>query len=1126
MKLNQYTWDPEKDLIAEGSFAEVFKALDTNTQGRVVALKIYKEAVAKGTQGSSNQKKYSLEEEFRKIDGLSHTNIITYYGQSYMEHKDAMGRSSSYPLIVMEYAEHGTLSDFLKTKPNAGIIDKLIKEIIHGVAYLHSEGILHRDLKPGNILITSNRKGEPVAKITDFGISRDLLDEAETLERSMTAGVGTPHYMAPEQFFKNTFGLNGEISERTDIWAIGVIVYKAIIGHLPFGSGDYEQVRSQIIGQNPKLEGLKAYESLVMASLMKKAEQRPLAALDLLPMVGLMPDEALRKNWETQATAQEAHPVALHQGDDKTILPETIVDEEATLVKPTGGISPKPVDPPKKKRTGAILAGALAVIALIIAVAYFTQPTDEQTGGEKAVELMNDMLDDVNKGKDDSKTDSTANNAAAQINGSTSEKEEDSKTAGSANSTPASTTTPRYSLLKNFTNMSAGEELAVNNENKLLLTQGGGKVILLNSETGEVVKRITPPAKLGRSAISNGSKPIIATSGREGEASLVTLIDYDTGRELWRTTVKDNSETLAYFNSMIFSPDDKYLALWTNDYTIIINTETRQSKTIPYGAILFRDPAFSPDSQLFAIPHNGSKDIVIYSLAEGQVKSILPRSEYAHDIVFFPDNARVAYTSGKNVRILDTRTNLLQKTIEFNSDPRTDLDGLAISNGGSVIAASGSSVGGVIKLFDVQGIMISQFKAHTGYVNRIRFSKYGKRIFSASDGTQRNPVRIWASPQSIAEGLLPSLPRLQPAAMYQQPSPPPASKVKEETKTSTAIPSEASLWSKALSSGSRTDYETYLTEYPNGKNAPAANFVLGNTYYNGATGTPRNYSKAYEYTKKSADAGNAAAQNLLSNMYWAGNGVNQDYNESVYWARKSADQNYASGQHMLANHYYRGRGVKGDGKEAIALYTKAANQGITSSQYMLGHIYHYGQGVDKDQKTAAQWYLKAADNGHKESIERLSVIYEYDGFGDNLQDDTQLAKWLKKAAEMGSIDAQMTLGKKYLSGQRRFGVNTALSKKYYQMACNQGNSEACSKVKIVDSYITVKGLVTDKKGDPLPGANIIHKGTINGGATDTDGKYEITVPANGVLVFSFAKLKTQEIAVASRKEINVQMKRR
>ena len=276
MKLGNYEWDPEADQIAEGAFAEVFRARDTNTASRTVALKIYREAVAKDTSGSSGQKKYTLEKEFRNVNGLSHTNIITYYGLDYIHGQDAMGRQTSYPVLIMEYAEDGTLSDFLKTNPDNATIGKLIRDITLGVGYLHSEGILHRDLKPGNILITKNRRNEPVAKITDFGISRDLLTD-KTLEQSFTEGVGTPHYMAPEQFFKRAYGLNGELSERTDIWALGVVVYRMVTGMMPFGDGekDYERVRDSITGSAPDFDKVPmAYRRLLEKGLAKNAADR------------------------------------------------------------------------------------------------------------------------------------------------------------------------------------------------------------------------------------------------------------------------------------------------------------------------------------------------------------------------------------------------------------------------------------------------------------------------------------------------------------------------------------------------------------------------------------------------------------------------------------------------------------------------------------------------------------------------------------------------------------------------------------------------------------------------------------------------------------------------------------
>ena len=286
MKLNQYEWDPVKDLIAEGAFAEVFKARDTYSS-RIVALKIYKEAVIKGTTGNSAHKKYSLEKEFTQIDGLSHTNLITFYGLSYIIHSDAMGRSSSHPVIIMEYASEGTLKDFLKTKPDFSTIEKVFKEIILGVGYLHREGIIHRDLKLDNVLISKNRQGKPVAKITDFGISKNIITE-ETIEQSFTSGVGTPNYMAPEQFFKKKYGLNGEISERTDIWAIGVIMYRSLKGKMPFGDGlnDYELIREAIISQNPDFIGVNnKYIELISQCLEKEANKRIDSAQKLFDQV-------------------------------------------------------------------------------------------------------------------------------------------------------------------------------------------------------------------------------------------------------------------------------------------------------------------------------------------------------------------------------------------------------------------------------------------------------------------------------------------------------------------------------------------------------------------------------------------------------------------------------------------------------------------------------------------------------------------------------------------------------------------------------------------------------------------------------------------------------------------------
>ncbi|MEM6864682.1 MAG: serine/threonine-protein kinase [Bacteroidota bacterium] len=276
MKLSHYQWNPEKDLIAEGGFAEVFKAHDLNTKGRYVALKIYKEAVSRGTRGSTGQKKYSLEQEFSKIDGLSHTHLITYYDLEYIVHTDAMGREASYPVLIMEYAGNGTLGQAIPLGLSLEDSKKIILEVAQAIEYLHKQGIIHRDIKPGNVLFGKDRNGNRVSKITDFGISQDVLSD-KTIGQSMTEGVGTPHYMAPEQFFKRNFGLNGEISERTDIWALGIMFYKMLTKQLPFGhdSKDYELTRDSIINDQPDYSEVpERYKAVLRTCLEKKAVDR------------------------------------------------------------------------------------------------------------------------------------------------------------------------------------------------------------------------------------------------------------------------------------------------------------------------------------------------------------------------------------------------------------------------------------------------------------------------------------------------------------------------------------------------------------------------------------------------------------------------------------------------------------------------------------------------------------------------------------------------------------------------------------------------------------------------------------------------------------------------------------
>lgn len=336
MRLNQYEWDPVKDKLGEGTFAEVFKAKDIHAN-RHVALKIYKTAVKGSATGSTGQSKYSLEQEFQNIQAVSHTNIISYYGLNYIKHIDAMGRETSHPVIIMEYANQGTLIEFLRTKPSKATLDKLVNDIIKGVGHLHEEGIIHRDLKPGNILVNKNKRGVYSAKITDFGISKDTLS-SDDITKSHTELIGTPHYMAPEQIYQKKFGLDGRISSRTDLWAIGVIIYKIFTGNLPFANGvqDIELVHEAITQGELDLSGVpEKYHGLLKKCFQKKASDRVSDANQMMNLIDT--EQTVVSVLKEKSDLDKTVVFSNDKDEDKESL-QTVYTKQTNTVKDFGSV--------------------------------------------------------------------------------------------------------------------------------------------------------------------------------------------------------------------------------------------------------------------------------------------------------------------------------------------------------------------------------------------------------------------------------------------------------------------------------------------------------------------------------------------------------------------------------------------------------------------------------------------------------------------------------------------------------------------------------------------------------------------------------------------------------------------
>ncbi len=198
--------------IGEGGMAVVYRANDSRLD-RDVAIKVIRKGAFPADHMDRILKRF--EREAKALARLSHPNIMKVH--DYGEHEGS-------PFLVMEYLPGGNLKKKIigKPWPWQGAI-QLLLPIAEALDYAHSQNMIHRDVKPSNILLT--QRGQPM--LTDFGIAKMLeVEEGQTLTGT-GMGVGTPEYMSPEQW-------KGQASPRSDIYSLGVILYELLAGRKPY----------------------------------------------------------------------------------------------------------------------------------------------------------------------------------------------------------------------------------------------------------------------------------------------------------------------------------------------------------------------------------------------------------------------------------------------------------------------------------------------------------------------------------------------------------------------------------------------------------------------------------------------------------------------------------------------------------------------------------------------------------------------------------------------------------------------------------------------------------------------------------------------------------------------------
>uniref|UniRef100_UPI0026120EA4 Stk1 family PASTA domain-containing Ser/Thr kinase n=1 Tax=Nocardioides sp. TaxID=35761 RepID=UPI0026120EA4 len=336
------------ELLGRGGMAEVRKGTDARL-GRVVAVKRLRTDLASDATFQARFRR-----EAQSSASLNHPAIVAVYdtGEETVKDADHEGHEIKQPYIVMEYVAGRTLRDILRE--GRKILPERALEITSGVLsaldYSHRAGIIHRDIKPGNVMLTPS--GD--VKVMDFGIARAVSDASSTMTQT-AAVVGTAQYLSPEQARGET------VDSRSDVYSAGCLLYELLTGRPPF-VGDspvavaYQHVREQAAPPSDHDGDLPpAIDAIVMKSLAKRVEDRYQSAA------------AMRNDIERYL---DGRPISVVAAPVTPAAGTTVVTG-----MPTGQTSLVPLvddaDDDRGPRMGVIIGVALAVLALIVAGIIF-----------------------------------------------------------------------------------------------------------------------------------------------------------------------------------------------------------------------------------------------------------------------------------------------------------------------------------------------------------------------------------------------------------------------------------------------------------------------------------------------------------------------------------------------------------------------------------------------------------------------------------------------------------------------------------------------------------------------------------------------------------------------------------
>lgn len=333
------------ELIGRGGMADVHKGRDARL-GRTVAIKLLKPSLATDPTFRARFRK-----EAQAAARMAHPTIVRVFdaGEDTIEED---GAERQQPFIIMEFIDGTVLRDLLEEGPlEPDEAARIAGSVLTALEYSHRAGVVHRDIKPGNIMLARNGQ----VKVMDFGIARAVSDTASTVAQT-TAVLGTANYFSPEQ------ARNEGVDARTDLYSTGVVLFEMLTGRTPF-RGDsavavaYQHVSEQAVAPsslNPKVSP--ALDSIVDAALAKDRAERFQSASDFRAQL-------------QQAAAGNVPVLPQRAGQDGMFSAAGREDSDETLRRLQAGSESGPRTqsrPPAAWIWSGILGVAFVLVAVVI----------------------------------------------------------------------------------------------------------------------------------------------------------------------------------------------------------------------------------------------------------------------------------------------------------------------------------------------------------------------------------------------------------------------------------------------------------------------------------------------------------------------------------------------------------------------------------------------------------------------------------------------------------------------------------------------------------------------------------------------------------------------------------------